>query len=426
MADPRRSARIVALMGAATAVRLGTQAGLVLVAAVVLDLADFARFAAAVAAIRLVAPVAEVGGRVVLIRRREAGEVVDLRAFVLGRLASSCVIALAVQPVLVLALDLPWPAALALGSLVPANTVHSLLRAVFLAERRYGVHLAVDLFRAATSLGLVAALGVATLAGWAAVLASGSWLFVVAVTAAFTRGRERPPAGRRRGWGEWRAGSLIALALLAQSGAMGIDQVLLGALGSSGDVAAYALAAQTAFAAILPINVLAEFYMAPMLGSSSDRVGRRFRRLAVLVVGVAAIASPPFWVVMDRFTDVEGSTVAVVSVALLACYLPRLLVVPTTYRLHRERRDGERLSADVTSLTSNVVMNLVLIPLVGLWGAVVATAASEIAFVLLIRHRADRADPPAGDGVERLRYSTRPPPPASDPPIPSRSDEGER
>lgn len=290
----------------------------------------------------------------------------------------------------------------AAAAALAGTTIVNATRACYLHDRRF------LLAGTATSLRSLMLLLVA-----AALVALGAevspavwWLFVGAAflvevgTHRFLLSdpTHRPSARREAATGRLMtlgAGSALIAAL--RTG----DQLLLGLLTDLGSVGTYALAARAIDAAVVLIAALVQTQHSSLahLAAKGERVPRHvvqqlMTAAAVLTVGISgvvALAAPRFL----REYEELALTVALLSISVV----PRTLFLVYDYYASLSPEPRHRLRRLATAAIANVLLNLLLIPIAGITGAVLATLTCEIGLAVSMRRAASRpiaVAPPEG------------------------------
>ncbi len=308
----------MAVTMAGNLVRIGSQFVVAIAASQYLGYRDFGLFAACLALARFVAPLVELGARVLYYRTEssvvEAGYGSELVA---SRLLAAAASVPLIAGVAALALPLGFVDAVLISTVIVPTVLLAMSRAFLLRADRIVSAAALDIARALTGLApllLIVApslqMGADRLRTWAAVHAIAAGVFLLGnlwhLAAEFG---VRPVLHLGHSLRELRAGLSIALALVAQAGSAFVDQFLLGAFGDPEDVAVYSLAAASALATIAPLTAINELLMPRMLGAvPSERLVARYRRAIVVGAAVAAMAMYPFWAVVDQVIGVSRSS----------------------------------------------------------------------------------------------------------------------
>ncbi len=192
-------------------------------------------------------------------------------------------------------------------------------------------------------------------------------------------------AVRLRNWSlGLNAGLTISIGLIAEAGSYQVDQVVLGAVSTAEATAIYGLAAAGAFAAMTPINALETLVLPRLLQSRTAEAERGYLLSTSGVLAISGLASVPAWWLLGHIFNEEFLRVGWLNLLLVIALAPRALALPMIARLHDRGMHRERSLIEATTLGANLVLNLVLIPELAYWGAIVATLCTEAIFGLSI------------------------------------------
>lgn len=394
----RRNASIIAL-----AQVLRSAVGLIVIVAVARQLgpAAFGTFAAAVAAFGLLAPFAGLGLPLLAVREAAEGVGPVERLFttaVLGVVVTAAPMALAGAAVLY---RLPLPGLtpqsvvlLAFAEVVAVPTIE--LAARILQARERVVVLAATRIAYALALAAAAATlvirGEAGLAVWSVLYASALGASMVcALGGALAAVPELRRPGRPAP-SLFRKGSVFGLGALCQRGVVDVDKVMLGALAGPEATGLYALVYRIASAAyLLPGSVVSAAsprIVRLVTGTAADVDYGRTLRLTVLtgaaVAALIVVASPLLgWVLGGSYEDPGRAAVCI-------SWLPLLVAVRYQYGLVliAAERFVLRMKLLGAGLVGNVVLNFALIPVFGLYGAILSTLATEVGVLVAFRRYA--------------------------------------
>ncbi|WP_435745239.1 oligosaccharide flippase family protein [Nocardioides sp. SYSU DS0663] len=231
-------------------------------------------------------------------------------------------------------------------------------------------------------LGLVVA-AIAAGAGLDAVTASlpvASAVASMAAVVALRRTMRRVSPGVRVPWGELlRFASVSWVASLATQGLLWADVLILGVLASAEDVGVYQVATRIVLAAMLMITPLTTA-MAPRVAHAhelGDRRGLSERYLGVvrwtwrltvpLLVGVVVVPGAA----LSAFGGDFEAGIVVIHVLAVGAVI-EALAAPSAVVLNQTGHNRLNMIINVSALVTNVVLNIVLVPRIGIVGAAIA------------------------------------------------------
>lgn len=190
-----------------------------------------------------------------------------------------------------------------------------------------------------------------------------------------------------------RIGGLIHPAAVALALSLQVDLFCISALGSRNQVGHYSVAATLAGSVFLAVTALAQaaFHdqMQPDEGKAAAYTARFMRRSTILA-GMLAILGVALGYPLIRFVYGPTWTASVVPFMILtAASIPLMIQTPAMVFLYRSARPVIFALAGVGAVAVNVVLNLVLIPPLGIIGCALASfiTYSAYAFVLLTQYR---------------------------------------
>lgn len=275
---------------------------------------------------------------------------------------------------------------------VVASGPRSLVRAVLDAEERMELTAATDVVEAVTTLGtvLVFVLADAGLAALSVGVASGRVVSLVAATLMLRRwvrpdrSTEAPrPLRTLLRASLPMAGSRAGSELLRR-----LDVLILGLLVAPEEIGWYVAAATIVlYAPVVLLELNRALY--PVLSRAESHEDRDLLRLfgftwrahlllgTVAAAGLAVLATPIVTLLYGEAYAPAGGLLTVLAITVPVRVLGELcaITLDATYRQNR------RLRAAGVALTVNLVVNLSLIPWIGVWGAAVATVVTETVFL---------------------------------------------
>lgn len=388
-------AALTRLVGAATVVVLARHFGI----------DDFAAFSFGIAFATFFSTLSDFGLDSVIVR--ELAAATDDRDEVLGSAVMAKALTVAASAVVGVGVAMLYDGDLRSAGLVGSATVLQALAST------YGLSLTAELDMAAPTFIRTAALVVASVGAVVAALAGAGPILVLGVQAAigflpglalFGLVRRRRNVRPRLAWNRvsalLRESVPVAAATLAVVVFARVDQLLLGALGSLEDVAAYGVVVRVVdLLNVVLIAVTA--VVLPAVSSLSDAEPVRIQRIAIrgnrylaaVVLPAAALATvvggPALGFVFGaEFAD-SGAVLAVLAWAHAFGFvfvLSRQILIGTG-------RSAELARLAWTAAVVNVVLNVVLIPDHGATGAAVASLIAYGTPVLVTLARGDRLHP---------------------------------
>ena len=172
-----------------------------------------------------------------------------------------------------------------------------------------------------------------------------------------------------------------------------VDVILLTSFATFGEVGEFS-AAHKIYAGLLSVPAMAVTYYTPLLASHLQESKERFNAIlfsafiATLALGFgAAVVGVPLAGTAINLLYGEGyeASIPVMRVLLVACIPAFLVVFLQGYLVIIDRR-GATLTFALVALAARVVLNLVLIPKIGILGVAYAVAASETIVFLAISY----------------------------------------
>lgn len=400
------------------AVRVPVLAVYFLLATRSLGVDDYGLLVAVTAVATITAPFAALGGGSLVVKHG-AIDPRQTRRWLGAGLAMSLVGTVVVGAAL-LALGpafLPHGAPLAvLAALVLAESllgrVVDLSASVFVAREEMHVTAACQvlfaLCRLAAGLVLLALPVPVTLGSWVVALVAGSATAAAVCLTLATRAVGLPRLDLTPYRGHLREGLLFATGIGVQSGHNDVDKALVGRMEGGAASGLYGAAYRIVDMAWMPMRALLAAAHPRMFRHGARGLGELgpfVARLAVPAVGYSVLVSLALAVAAPLVVPLLGQDYAA-TVPLLRA-LAGLVVLRCLYYLAADTltglgRQGFRTVVQVAVLAVNVALNLVLVPLHGVWGAVWASLVCEGALALalwtglLVVARAGRR---AGPGV---------------------------
>lgn len=278
---------------------------------------------------------------------------------------------------------------------VVASGPLALVRAVFDARERMGLTAATEILRAVGTLVVVALMVVAG-AGLVAisVAVSAATAVTLAVAVAVLRRLPEDPASddpRRPLPRLLRASLPMAGSRLASELLKRLDVVLLGLFVAPREMGWYVAAATVAiYAPVALMELNRALY--PVLSRAESAEDHDLLRLfgftwraqlllgCVAAAGLAVLAQPVVVLLYGGDYLPAGPLLAV-----LAATVPlRVMSALCAVTLDATYRQLRRLRASGVALTVNLVANLSLIPIIGVWGAAIATVVTELVFLVVV------------------------------------------
>ncbi len=381
----------------AEVLRAGAGAGVVFGLALLLDQADIGRYAAVFAIANAAAMIGHVGAPFVFIRQRSRGGAAGeafrrmMGTVLLGGLISSGLL-IAAQPLLLDEVSLEVFALLAISRLLPFGLAEATV-ATATSERnqRFGFGLrSINTLGRLLPLGALAMMDEASLLDWALVSAVGFWVsaLVMYVITATRFGLSTPPTAPRRQ--DLRQGVPLALKLGTGSLLTSVDRPVLVAQGLAIEAGEYSIGARVAELGQLPVMALVRVTSPDFFAAGEDGLAA-VRRLAIRMtvpaalagaaVGIALVVAAPV-VPMMLGPDWEAS----VGVIRLLAPLPLLKAVQRFAANALTGADAPltQFWALLVATAVNLVANLLLIPRIGLNGAIVSTLAAESLYAAML------------------------------------------
>jgi O-antigen/teichoic acid export membrane protein len=196
-----------------------------------------------------------------------------------------------------------------------------------------------------------------------------------------------PPAPSRSGLraGAPYAGVLVALAIQEDS-----DKILLVRFADGADAGLYAAAYRLVQLGFLPIRALIGSshprFLLDTPGVKREHLDRtwRYTRPAVLYSIVAAIGIAVTAPVVPAFFGSEYEGTLPLLVALSPLVVLRSISLFPLNALMGLKRYGTRFAVIASAAAINVALNVVLIPALSIWGAVLSTAVTEVYFCIVV------------------------------------------
>ncbi len=391
------------IMFAALATRAFGQAVVTLGLAHRLSLSSFARYAVIAAVVRLLAPIANLGTSTAILADWAQPERASarwlLRRHIL-RVAWGSILAVGLGTLGVAAFTggIDWVVLALLASLVIPVSARSLLMPLAVSLKREGLFFASEAVRAAS--GIVAL-------GWLVLIDSGqaglgsssgtslrSWVLPLLATSVLSAlvtlglALRLAPDDRSRHHSDRAAMTLgrsarVAAAELGNGASLTVDQLMIPRLAGSLATAQYSVAAQFSAPLLLGVSALASphgpsvfegFHSGPARGWATLRTkGALIARRSLAIAVTLTVAAPVLRLALpDQYADAIG--VGVVLVWALALRPVSWLLLLGLVALRAER---SRMIIEWSVFGLNVAVNLMLIPVMGAWGAAIATLVSE-------------------------------------------------
>lgn len=291
----------------------------------------------------------------------------------------------------------PLALALAAGAIyVLASGPRSLIRAVFDAVERMELTAATDVIEAVATLGTVIVLAIAD-AGLVAISigVAGTRVASLVVTLVMLRRWVQPeptdPAEspRRRLSTLLRASLPMAGSRVAGELLRRLDVLILGLLVAPREIGWYVAAATIAlYAPVVLMELNRALY--PVLSRAESHQDRDLLRLfgftwrahlmlgTVAAAGLAVVGGPIVVLLYGEAYAPAGPLLVI-----LAWTIPlRTVSALCAVTLDATYRQGRRLRASGFAVAVNLVLNGLLIPVIGVWGAAVAALATETVFLI--------------------------------------------
>ena len=380
--------------------RAACNAGLFVVAARVLGVDGFGGFASCVALVALAMPFANLGAMSVMIRRNAhhpADVAVDYSSAVAVTVLGGLVVAALLSAVNGLFAFIGTASSvvflIAVGDLIGYNS--AVLAGAVLQSRDY--ILGTAFFPALVTLGRLAGVtltwyftGGVSIDEWA--ISYSVWslamalLIVVAVGVVIGPARPRPLSFLR----QWREGLMYSVGLSAQGVYNDIDKVMLAGLASLGSAGLYAAAYRLIDLAFVPMRAVLSVTYVRFFRAGAAGVEKPVllaRSLLRPSLALSALMSVCLFAGADLFPLVLGAEYADVV------WITRLLaVIPVLRTLHYLAADSltgagkqnVRSAWQIAIAAMNVMANLVLIPVCGIYGAIVSSIAADLGLAVVL------------------------------------------
>ncbi|MEZ5998561.1 MAG: lipopolysaccharide biosynthesis protein [Hyphomonas sp.] len=293
------------------------------------------------------------------------------------------------------AATIPWIAAL-----LPINTIVQTALEAHKAGQRVGRYVFTETFR------LLIGFALGAFAAWRLGLGSASPFFGMVFAGGLMAAKElvwlvrsakggRTSAARQKAWAAY--GLPIAAALVLDLIVSGVDRPMIAALLPDGEaqVGAYAAGYGAAQRPVALICTWAAMAGGPLLMSAYEKDGpaatrEAGRQLATFLlfagvpaaVGIALVARPFAEAMIGE--DVREGAMKIIPWIAVTGLLNGLLISYFSEAFQLAHKTAERAFLMIVPAVANVALNFILLPMMGLMGAVVATvAAYAIAIVLL-------------------------------------------
>ena len=380
--------------------RAACNAGLFVVAARVLGVDGFGGFASCVALVALAMPFANLGAISAMIRRN-AHHPDDVAVDYSSALAVTVLGGVVVAGLLTVANELFAPIGMpssvvfliAIGDLIGYSS--SFLSGAVLQSR--DSILGTAFFPALVTMGRLAGVsltwylaGGVSIGEWAISYAAWSLaialLIVVAVCSIVGFARPRPVSFLR----QWREGLMYSVGLSAQGVYNDIDKVMLAGLASLGSAGLYAAAYRLIDLAFVPMRAVLSVTYVQFFRAGAVGVERPVSLATSLLrpsLALSALMSLLLFFGADLFPLLLGAEYADVV------WITRMLaVIPVLRTLHYLAADSltgagkqnVRTAWQIAVAATNVVANLVLIPVWGVYGAIVSSIAADLGLAVVL------------------------------------------
>jgi O-antigen/teichoic acid export membrane protein len=374
-------------------VRIVVQAVAFVLLARALGAADFGQFAAALALVTLVTPFVELGSYSIVIRDISEGE---RPALAVGNTLSSAALVLPLGVASVVGLkflflpDVPWKmvAFVTIGGFLGTPLLNS-ARAAFVASGRIGKSAMIEILHA--TLFLLAVLlyiqsGDDVLT-WAMFYASSGVFGGIVAQGWLTVYWGMPRPGITLARNRLLDGASFAIGLAAKGASADLDKAMLARLDTLSATGVYSAAHRVVSVAGLPLMALAAV-LYPRFFTEGRKGYSRARLLAWRITPITfcygLVAASVVWIAAPVIGSLLGEEFAeAVSVLRLLCavLVVQALQTPFADALSGSGRQAVRSFGQVAAMVFGVALNLWLIPLYGILGAIVATVVTQTALL---------------------------------------------